>query len=146
MKVRWLPRATMRLHTRGTERTYILQASTTRRPSWQTGETLRGFTRHDTLTVRIPIKDINPIAPMSSYACPCNPRATEGAGVCPACAKDAVEPFACSRGSCCTDPDCADKELKCVGCHASSRSCALPATQHDLARHGRHPPPPKLLL
>lgn len=113
LQVKWLPRGTLKLHTPGTERRWVLRPATVRRPSWQPGTSIRWFERRaDTLAVRIPLKNPDAVATTSSYSCPCSPVGDDGNpnGICPAC-KDGAADNPCANGPCCLDPKCADKGL-----------------------------------
>jgi hypothetical protein len=101
----------MQEHVSGTDTRYTLTASTSRRPSWQEGATLNWFqAATDTLAVRIPL--VNPtkeVASVGGYKCPC--------AACPQCSASTCQSSTVT--ACCTDPSCADQDLRWVVKNAS---------------------------
>jgi hypothetical protein len=134
----------------GTDTRYTLTASTSRRPSWQEGTTLNWFqATTDTLAVRIPL--VNPtkeVASVGGYKCPCP--------ACPQCSASTCQ--SSTVAACCTDPSCADQDLRWVNgecftcnsagiplCNTSGRSPGCQRHHHPYCvysllsvRHNKH--------
>lgn len=114
LQLNWLPSGTLKLHTPGTERRWVLRPTTVRRPSWQPSTSVSWFDEKedDTLAVRIPLRNPPGAATTSSYSCPCSPVGADGnpGGVCPAC-RDGAGGDPCANGPCCLELKCADSGL-----------------------------------